>query len=122
MYRVRKRIEIMAAHKLAGLPYESPCSNLHGHNWIIEVEVSAEELNSVGMVIDFTHIKAVVNRLDHQTINHVVEFNPTAENIARWVAIQVTKKLEKEFSAWVTKVTVQESEGNVAEWTPSNTP
>ncbi len=117
MYRVRKRIEISAAHHLQ-LSYDSPCDRLHGHNWIVEVEVSAEELNSNGMVIDFTHIKEVVKQLDHQNINGIVEFNPTAENIAKWIAIQIGKKLEDDISAFVSKVTVQESEGNTAEWSP----
>ena len=121
MYKVRKRIEVSAGHHLR-LPYESRCSRPHGHNWIIEVEVSAEELSNDGMVIDFTHIKDVVKQLDHQNINEVIDFNPTAENIARWVAIQVAKELDSSFSAWVSKVTVQESEGNIAEWTPSSIP
>ncbi len=121
MYRVRKRIEISAAHHLQ-LSYDSPCSKLHGHNWIVEVEVSAPELNKDGMVIDFTHIKNVVRKLDHHNLNEVIEFNPTAENIARWIAIQIGKKLEDDISAFVSKVTVQESEGNVAEWTPSSIP
>ena len=36
MYYVRKTLEISAAHRLK-LSYESKCSTLHGHNWIITV-------------------------------------------------------------------------------------
>ena len=108
MYRVSKRMEIAGAHRLQ-LDYESKCSNLHGHNWIVTVYCQAERLDANGMVVDFTHIKkAVHDRLDHQMLNEVVDFNPTAENIARWIAEQVGDKCYR--------VTVQESEGNVAEW------
>ena len=32
------------------------------------------------------HIKeAVMGRLDHQNLNEVLHFNPTAENIAHWI-------------------------------------
>jgi len=119
MYCIRKRMEISAAHQLK-LTYESPCSRLHGHNWVVVVEVSSEELDENGMVIDFTHIKEVVKQLDHQNINKVVGFNPTAELIAKWIAVGVTRHLKEQHSAWVSKVVVQESEGNIAEWVPSN--
>ena len=56
MYYVRKRMEIAGCHRLS-LPYESKCTNLHGHNWVVTVYCRAKELNGAGMVIDFKHIK-----------------------------------------------------------------
>ena len=55
MYFVKKRLEISASHYLK-LNYESKCSTLHGHNWIINVYCRAAELDENGMVTDFTHI------------------------------------------------------------------
>lgn len=105
MYYVRKKIEISAAHQLS-LSYESKCTQLHGHNWIITVECSAKELNADGMVADFTVIKRqIMDLLDHRVINEVLPFNPTAENIARWVVDTVENCRRCE---------VQESEGNIA--------
>lgn len=105
MYYITKRIEIAGSHFLE-LPYESKCSRIHGHNWIITIHCRARELNPQGMVADFSHIKAeITEQLDHRCLNDVVPFNPTAENIARWIADRVDHCY---------RVDVQESEGNVA--------
>lgn len=105
MYYVTKRLEISAAHRL-NLDYESKCTNLHGHNWIVTVNCRAKELNANGMVTDFTHIKqSVLAVLDHKCLNDILPFNPTAENIARWICENVENCY---------KVEVQESEGNTA--------
>lgn len=114
MFYVSKRLEIAGAHRL-DLPYDSKCTNLHGHNWIITVFCSAETLDSNGMVVDFKKIKnSISDKLDHQYINDVVDFNPTAENMAKWICDEVTKLCE---TGSCYKVTVQESEGNVATYT-----
>lgn len=105
MYYVSKKLEVAGAHQLK-LNYESKCSNLHGHNWWIVVYCKSEKLNENGMVIDFKHIKNMVSdKLDHQNLNEVFDFNPTAENIAKWICDNVPKCY---------KVQVQESDGNVA--------
>lgn len=105
MYYVKKRLEISAAHSLT-LDYPSKCTVLHGHNWIILVECKAEQLDANGMVTDFTVIKQKVTEvLDHAVLNDVMDCNPTAENIARWITERVPNCYRCE---------VQESEGNVA--------
>lgn len=107
MYYVTKRMEISGAHFLH-LHYESKCENLHGHNWIVTVYCKSETLNADGMVTDFTHIKKDIHgRLDHQNLNEIFDFNPTAENIARWVCDHVENCY---------RVDVQESEGNIASY------
>ena len=58
------------------------------------------------MVCDFAKIKEQIHgKLDHQNLNEIFDFNPTAENIARWICEQIPTCY---------KVSVQESEGNIA--------
>lgn len=105
MYYVKKKIEISAAHRLA-LDYESKCTALHGHNWIITVECRSEKLNANGMVVDFTVIKEKIHDMfDHRILNDVIDFNPTAENLARHIVDSIPTCYRCE---------VQESEGNTA--------
>lgn len=105
MFYIKKRLEISASHKLK-LSYQSKCENLHGHNWIIHIYCKCNSLNQDGMIIDFAEIKSKIHqRLDHKNLNEVLSFNPTAENIAKWICDEVP---------YCYKVSVQETEGNEA--------
>ncbi len=105
MYYVSKRMEIAMAHHLT-TSYDTRCHQLHGHNAVVTVYCCAERLNEDGMVVDFKKVKDIVaGKLDHTYVNDVVDFNPTAENLARWICEQVPRCY---------KVRFQESDGNVA--------
>ena len=105
MYKIKKTIEISAAHQLK-TTYATPCNRLHGHNWLITIHCKARELDHNGMVVDFSHIKSrITDRLDHKVINDIIGCNPTAENIARWCQQQVPNCF---------RVDVQETAGNIA--------
>ena len=71
---------------------------MHGHNWKVEVEVSGNVLDNVGMVLDFKDIRNstndIVNKLDHRFLNDLEPFkeiNPTAENIAKYIFLELSK-------------------------------
>ncbi len=105
MYYVEKRLEVAGAHSLK-LNYESKCENLHGHNWVITVFCRSENLDKNGMVVDFTFIKKYISDyFDHKNLNEIFSFNPTAENIAKWIVDSI---------ATCYKAEVIESENNKA--------
>lgn len=85
--------------------HESKCAHLHGHNYRIWFHCEADHLDSVGRVIDFSVIKSILcewleTNWDHKFLVYkndprastlelmdkggvvIVNFNPTAENIA----------------------------------------
>lgn len=105
MYYISKTMEIAGCHQLR-LSYESKCERLHGHNWIVTIHCKSRELNADGMVMDFTQVKEKIHGyLDHGNFNELLPFNPTAENIVRWICDQIPNCY---------RVEVQESEGNTA--------
>ena len=115
MFKISVIIDFSSAHQLRN--YEGKCENIHGHNWKVEALVTGSKLNEAGMLIDFKCLKDMVNQLDHEDINLVMHpLNPTAENISRYLAEKIQGILPEE--TFVSKVTVQESEGNVACYIP----
>ena len=109
--------EIAGAHNLK-LPYESPCHNLHGHNWYVSVHIEAEELSAHGMILDFKHIKEYLKSFDHKYINELVDFSPTAENMAKHFVDKVRElSIHEGCSPSLVKVSVQEAEHNTASYT-----
>jgi len=87
MYIIRKEFAFSAGHHLEGLPPEHPCSETHGHNYIVTAEFRSTKLNKVGFVIDYRALAPIKNYidtvLDHKDLNKVLSFNPTAENLAK---------------------------------------
>ncbi len=122
MYTVTKTMEIACAHNL-DLPYASPCQRLHGHNLRISITLQSDILTEYGMVMDFKVLKSIMDKtignLDHKNLNEEVSFNPTAENLASYIACcmdaAIRTLIDNEHVS-VLRVTVQESEGNVATW------
>ena len=89
MYIIRKEFHFSAAHRLTGLPENHPCSSVHGHNYIVTVELASAKLDAVGFVTDYRALepfkKFINDVLDHQNLNDVFSFNPTAENMAKYI-------------------------------------
>ncbi len=103
MYRLSIESKISAAHRLRD--YDGPCARVHGHNWKIRVEVTATQLNKVGIAIDFSDLKKitwqVIGPFDHNDFNKIAPFdklNPTAENIARFFYGEIDKLLPEGIS------------------------
>src|SRR5208283_4144663 len=87
MFEVTIEETFAAGHALRG--YRGKCENVHGHNYRCQVTLDGEELDEIGLLVDFVALKktvhAVLDRLDHQWLNDLPPFdklNPSAENIA----------------------------------------
>ncbi len=120
MFEVSVESGFAAAHRLRG--YDGACERLHGHNYKVAVTVAGEGLGASGMLVDFKALKGalagVLDRLDHRCLNDDLDdfkegkLNPTAENIARWIAERLAGELPD--GAKLARVTVWESETSKA--------
>lgn len=82
LYMKRK---IAAAHYLPD--HKGACRHLHGHTFLVETWLKGEVDSDTGMVVDFGHVKKVIDELDHQLLNDVLPneyLPPTAENLVRY--------------------------------------
>ncbi len=117
MITCTRRIEFDAAHRI--LNHESKCKMLHGHRYAVEATFVAvdQDLDNLGRVIDFGEIKQLLGswidkNFDHNTILSrddkklgdeiakitqqeifYLPYNPTAENIAKFLLEEVCPKL-----------------------------
>lgn len=114
MFRLKISSSFASAHNL--INYQGDCENLHGHNWKVEVSVTAVELDKSGLGIDFKVLKAETNTLlktlDHKYLNDLDPFrdvSPSSENIARYLYFELSARLNNS-NVKVDNVTVWESD------------
>ena len=131
--------DFCAGHRVAG--HENKCSQLHGHNYRIHFTCTANELDALGRVIDFSAIKEKLcdwleHNWDHKmlfwsadsfarTMFHLtrsqdfndiitdsvvtVPFNPTAENMAKYLVEKVGPDQLAGTGVELVKVVVEET-------------
>jgi 6-pyruvoyltetrahydropterin/6-carboxytetrahydropterin synthase len=145
--RITKRFHFEMAHMLHA--YDGPCRNIHGHSYILEVTLSGEPLNQPGnpfdgMIMDFGELKNmvkehIISRFDHALVINsivpeeqqvmlaktsekllVVDFQPTTENIAAYIAGIVKKHLPEDIILY--SVRLYETVTAFAEWFASDNP
>jgi 6-pyruvoyltetrahydropterin/6-carboxytetrahydropterin synthase len=114
MYELSIETGFASAHQLRG--YKGKCEKLHGHNWKVQISVTAERLNEIDLAIDFHELKKISNEvispLDHAFLNDIFPFtekNPSSENVARWIYESLKKKINDD-NIRVSAVTVWESD------------
>ena len=114
MYRLKIVSSFAAAHNLNN--YQGECENLHGHNWRVEVVVTARELDKAGLGIDFKILKAetkeLLGTLDHKYLNELAFFagqSPSSENICRYIYQELGAKFN-DGNVKVVMITVWESD------------
>ncbi len=121
MFQVTVEDTFAAGHYLRN--YKGKCENPHGHNYKVRVTLEGQDLDKVGLLVDFKDLKDVmkhvIDRLDHQMINDLEPFtrvNPSAENIAKYFYEETDAKLKKTTNGrvHVKDVTVYETDTTTA--------
>lgn len=87
MFRIRKEFAFSASHRLDRLPSDHQCARLHGHNYVVVVELASATLDDNGFVRDYGDLKAlkayIDDIFDHRHLNDVLDVPSTAENLAQ---------------------------------------
>ena len=86
-WTITKDFAFSASHQLDGLPDTHKCARLHGHNYLVRVELVGE-LDDVGFILDYAELEpvaSILDDLDHRHLNDMFRFNPTAELLAEWL-------------------------------------
>jgi 6-pyruvoyltetrahydropterin/6-carboxytetrahydropterin synthase len=119
MYTIFKDFTFSAAHAIRG--HTRGCQNLHGHNYRVRVHLRAGQLDALGMVLDFSDLKAmmqeIVGPFDHRVINDIQPFderNTTAELISQYVFEEIERRLGDQERVRVTRVEVWETDTSCA--------
>ncbi|ACY83892.1 6-carboxytetrahydropterin synthase QueD [Edwardsiella piscicida] len=85
-----KEFQFEAAHRLPHVPQGHKCGRLHGHSFLVRIEITGEVDPYTGWVMDFADLKArfqpIYDQLDHHYLNEIAGLeNPTSEVLARWI-------------------------------------
>jgi 6-pyruvoyltetrahydropterin/6-carboxytetrahydropterin synthase len=122
MFEVSVEYSFAAGHALRG--YKGKCENVHGHNYKVRVTVEGEKLNSIGLLMDFSELRAALKelaeRFDHHFLNEVEPFketNPSAENLACYLGTELQRKIKGQ-GLNVHTVTVWETDTTSASYRP----
>jgi 6-pyruvoyltetrahydropterin/6-carboxytetrahydropterin synthase len=134
---IMRRIRFCAGHRL--YQHGGKCEHFHGHNYVADFFVTGDEQDTVGRVIDFAQLKALtkgwldehwdhsflINRADHNAIEalqqvvpsrfFVMPYNPTAENMARYLLEEVCPQLLAGTGGRAVRVRIWETEDSYAE-------
>lgn len=138
---IMRRIRFCAGHRL--LRHGGMCEHFHGHNYTADFFVVGDEQDEVGRVLDFSDLKRRVKgwideNWDHAfLISHeddnarkalemvepsrffVLPYNPTAENMAKYLLEEMCPHALEGSGARATSVRLWETEESYAEATLS---
>jgi len=119
LFTVVVETHFWASHRLT-LPDGSK-EPTHCHNWKVAADVSSDRLDSIGCVIDFHELKAILDEivavLDNDALDELDYFrtnNPSAENVAKYVYEKLQPKLPGQLR--LKNVTVVEQPGCIAKF------
>lgn len=90
---VKRHFSFEAAHFLTLVPDDHKCRRMHGHSYRVKIHARGFVDRRTGMVVDYAEIDAAVDpiiaSLDHRTLNDILPYETTAENLAFWIGQQL---------------------------------
>ena len=124
MFEVSVDETFSAGHALRG--YKGKCENVHGHNYKVRIVLEGSQLDSIGLLFDFTHLKRVIREIvagvDHVFLNDRAPFdviNPSAENLAKFFYDETSRRMDAiPEGARITHVTIWETDTTSATYRP----
>jgi 6-pyruvoyltetrahydropterin/6-carboxytetrahydropterin synthase len=117
MFELRVTGEFCAAHALS---ISGTRETLHGHNWRVAAVVAGKQLDKDGLLCDFHTVQStlhdIIKAFDNQNLHDCIPFDrfqPTAENVARVIADELSSRLDAALlpHARVARVSVTEAPG-----------
>ena len=109
MFSIRIETGFKAAHQLT--LKDGSKELLHNHVWLVHTDVAAEQLNDIGLVMDFHLLKAMVDasaeKLENISLNEIDYFkknNPSAENVAKYIFQKLEPKLPQRVKLYSVRV------------------
>lgn len=121
MYLIKVKGDFSAAHRICDYPGD--CSNLHGHNWKVQIVIASSNLDELGMACDFRKakeiLKGALDKLDHSYLNDIPDFkgkNPTSERIAKTFYEKISGQLPEHLN--LQSVEIFESDTSSVEYSP----
>jgi len=122
-FTVRCRATFEAAHHL--VDYVGGPEPVHGHSWTVEVALATENLGAYDLSVDFVPtealVKSLARRLHDRDLNTVPPFdrkNPSAENVALWIADEIRQAGVLKNGVRLEEVTVWEGPRNSVTFRP----
>lgn len=134
---IMRRIKFCAGHRLFG--HGGKCEHFHGHNYMADFFVTGDRVDAVGRVIDFADLKARVKGWIDEHWDHsflifdqdqnaraalemvqpkrlfLLPYNPTAENMARYLLEEMCPKVLAGSGARAVRVRLWETDESYAE-------
>ena len=128
---IQRRYDFEAAHRLPHVEDGHKCGNMHGHSYVVLLEVTGliqQEGPERGMVLDFGVLDAAAaalkERVDHTALNDTLHDNPTVENMAPLVWDHFQTAMHSYFVPrdlpWRLKVTLEEGPRSGAVYPPED--
>lgn len=99
IFALKHQFRIESARFLPRLPEGHPCKQMHGHSFLITLDLEASSLHpELEWLVDFNQVsetvKPVLSKLDHKLLNEVPGLeNPTSENICLYLFRQLKPSL-----------------------------